>query len=232
MHASPPVILFQPVEQRIFAGGRTELAVTAQCAPGDDCTLTYQWHRNGAALPGATNRLLAFTPAGPADAGEYFVSVCGSAGETWSRTVALHVASEPPVSGTLDTSFSAARLDNPSGGIRGAVYAIVPTADGGWLAGGAFSHVNGQPRPGLVKLTASGAVDESFVVAHLPTTPTVRCLAAVPGGWLVGGSAFTVKRPWLAFIPAAGGPVVSAENGWTFTAVTGQEVPSQMTLPE
>lgn len=49
---------------------------------------------------------------------------------------------------------------------RGYVNAVLPTADGGTLLGGSFSRVRNvsptTPRQGLVKLTASGALDSSF----------------------------------------------------------------------
>ena len=53
LSAAPPVILFQPVEQRAVSGGRTELGVSAQNAPGENGKLAYQWFRNGQPLPGA-----------------------------------------------------------------------------------------------------------------------------------------------------------------------------------
>ncbi len=230
--ASPPVILFQPVEQRAVAGGRTELGVSAQCAPGDDCTLTYQWLRDGQPVAGAVNRLAFFDPVRTGDAGTWQVVVRGSAGESRSQAVTLHVTEDPPAPGTLDPGFAAPNIGNPSGSVRGTVYAIAPAADGGVLIGGDFTQVGGLSRPGLAKLTADGGMDPLFSLAGLPALPAVRCLVAVPGGWMAGGSAFTVRRPWLAFIPATGGPVISLESGWNFAAASGQEVRALLTLPD
>jgi subtilisin-like proprotein convertase family protein len=230
--ASSPVILFQPVEQRAISGGRTELGVNAQAAAGDNGKLTYQWLRNGEAVPGAVNRLIIFAPVRVGDAGTYQVIVRGSAGETWSRPADLHVLEEPPAPGSLDPSFAAARIENPSGGVRGTVYAVASTADGGVLIGGDFTLVDGVARPGLAKLTATGELDSPFVFTGLPSQPVVRCLATVPGGWLAGGSASTLRKSWLAFVPAAGGAVANMENGWSFSAAGGQEVRALLPVPD
>ncbi|HWB03667.1 MAG TPA: proprotein convertase P-domain-containing protein [Verrucomicrobiales bacterium] len=231
LRASPPVILFQPVEQRAVSGGRTEMGVSAQNAPGENGPLTFQWLRNGQPVPGAVNRLLVFSPVRAQDAGMYQVVVRSGDGETWSRSANVHVIGEPPAPGTLDTNFAAARIET-SGGGRATVYAIAPAADGGILIGGDFTLVGGVSRPGLARLTASGELDANFTLKGLPTNPVVRCLAAVPGGWLAGGMGFTVRRPWLAFIPADGGSVVNMENGWSFNATAGQEVRALLPLPD
>lgn len=230
--AAPPIILFQPVEQRAISGGRTELGVSAQCAAGDNCTPGYQWLKNGEPLPGAVSRLLIFSPVRAKDAGSYQVIVRGGDGETHSRPVPLHVTGEPPAPGTLDPDFIVPKIENPQGGVRGTVYAIAPAADGGTLIGGDFTLVGGSPRPGLAKLTARGELDSTFLLTDIPSLPAVRCLAPVPGGWLAGGSASTVRKPWLAFIPSDGGRVVSVENGWSFQAVSGQEVRALLPLTD
>src|SRR6476659_3494124 len=85
LRAAPPVILFQPVEQRAVSGGRTEFGVSAQNAPGDNGTLTYQWVHDGQIVPGAESRLMVFSPVKAQDAGTWQVIVRGTAGETWSR---------------------------------------------------------------------------------------------------------------------------------------------------
>jgi hypothetical protein len=56
--------------------------------------------------------------------------------------------------GVLDRTF------DPQ--FNGRVRALQPAPDGGVFAGGDFTRVNGTARPGLVKLTASGAVDTRF----------------------------------------------------------------------
>ncbi|HEX2746369.1 MAG TPA: immunoglobulin domain-containing protein [Verrucomicrobiales bacterium] len=228
--AAPPVILFQPVEQRAVSGGRTELGVSAQNAPGENSVLGYQWMRNGKPVPGANSRLLVFSPVRAQDAGMYQVIVRSVDGETWSRATALHVVEEPPAPGTLDTSFAAAKIENTATGTRGTVYALAPVAEGGVLIGGDFSHAGGIARPGLAKLTAAGELDVNFVLSALPAQPVVRCLAQVPGGWLAGGMATASRRPWLAFIPEGGGAVISMETGWTFNATSGQEVRTLLPL--
>jgi predicted outer membrane repeat protein len=58
-------------------------------ATGDN--LTYQWHKNGAPLPGQTAPTLAFTAATPADGGSYYVIVSGTCGTVSSNTMAMTI---------------------------------------------------------------------------------------------------------------------------------------------
>jgi uncharacterized delta-60 repeat protein len=62
--------------------------------------------------------------------------------------------------GTVDQSFQDPNIIAGEGGY---VRQVIPQRDGKVLIVGAFSHVGGQSRPGLARLTGSGALDTSFV---------------------------------------------------------------------
>jgi hypothetical protein len=58
--------------------------------------LTYQWQRNGAAIPGATGATLTLNAVAAADAGDYTVVVSKNTGSTTSQLARLVVATPEP----------------------------------------------------------------------------------------------------------------------------------------
>jgi len=85
--------------------------------------------------------------------------------------------------GSLDESF------DPGAGADGTVSAILLQSDGSVVIGGSFSHVDGQVRNGLARLSADGTLDENFAVgASLGTE--VHALAELTGGQIVAGGRF------------------------------------------
>ena len=91
----PPAFARQPQAQTVTAGTRATLSVTAY-ATGP---FTYQWRRNGVALPGATADTLVLSSAALTDSGEYSVQVTNNRGTVLSAVAALTVRplSAPPV---------------------------------------------------------------------------------------------------------------------------------------
>lgn len=73
-----PILASQPVGQRLLAGKTLRLEVIAYPSAN------YQWQRNGANIPGATNAVFNVTSAQTSDAGTYRVIVSNSAGSTTS----------------------------------------------------------------------------------------------------------------------------------------------------
>lgn len=86
---------------------------------------------------------------------------------------------------TLDAGFAAAL----GAGFAGSVWAVVPTADGGYVVGGDFAQYQGTPVPALVRLGPDLTLDTGFVSAvGAGFDGVVRTVATTPdGGWLVGG---------------------------------------------
>ena len=82
-----PAITAQPVAQIVTAGGAASFSVAATGTPAP----TYQWRKNGVAIPGATGATLALINVLPADAASYDVVVTNSAGSVTSGAVTLAV---------------------------------------------------------------------------------------------------------------------------------------------
>jgi sugar lactone lactonase YvrE len=81
-----PVISTHPQPQTIDAGTSATLSVSATGGG-----LTYQWKRDGVAIPGATNSTLVVSNATPAATGDYTVDVVNSAGSRTSNPARLTV---------------------------------------------------------------------------------------------------------------------------------------------
>jgi hypothetical protein len=89
--AVAPTISSQPVAQSVAAGQNVFFTVTASgTAP-----LTYQWRRNGTALPGATSATWSIASAQVSDAADYSVVVTNSVGSVTSASATLTVLPAP-----------------------------------------------------------------------------------------------------------------------------------------
>ncbi len=97
--AIPPVIITQPTNQTVLAGGTTTFTVTT----GGSFPQTYQWNYNSTNLVGATNTTLVLSNVQLAQAGNYSVQISNTLGATNSATAVLTVmpASVPSPSGMV-----------------------------------------------------------------------------------------------------------------------------------
>jgi hypothetical protein len=82
-----PVIAAPPKSQAVPAGGAATFSVSASSA----LPLTYQWQRDGAAIPGATTAVLGLPRVTAAEAGRYTVVVSTSAGSVVSDPAVLTI---------------------------------------------------------------------------------------------------------------------------------------------
>jgi len=91
----PPLLVSQPTNQVVTAGGTAVFSVTALSTP----PLSYQWRFDLTNLSGATNESLTLTNVTPAHAGSYDVVISSCVGATNSQAAALTVNSlrHPPV---------------------------------------------------------------------------------------------------------------------------------------
>jgi len=85
--AVPPQITTRPESRTIVAGGEVSFNVAATGSQ----PLTYQWRRNGSALPGATNAVLNLANVQVENAGVYSVEVRNQAGFVVSEGATLDV---------------------------------------------------------------------------------------------------------------------------------------------
>jgi hypothetical protein len=93
--STAPVISVQPSSQSVAVGANATLTVAATGGG----TLTYQWQKNGRAIPGATTSSLALSNVQPVDAALYAVLVTGSGGTTTSRGAVVGVTTTEKVVG-------------------------------------------------------------------------------------------------------------------------------------
>lgn len=103
-----PIIVLQPLDQLVPAGGTVSFEVKAENGP-----LTYQWYRNGSALSGQTNTALVISNATISDVGLYACSVARESEAVPTRAAQLMVYSSRP-----STSFSSGsdQMTTMSGG--------------------------------------------------------------------------------------------------------------------
>lgn len=87
----PPTITTQPVNQVETVGSTTVLFVVADGLP----SLTYQWLKNGAAIPGANDFAFRLSSVATSDAGNYSVLVSNASGAVVSNSVVLSVTPVP-----------------------------------------------------------------------------------------------------------------------------------------
>jgi len=87
----PPVITAPPVAQTVTAGSTLAFSVSA----ASTAALTYQWRRDGSALPGETKSTLVLAHVTAAHAGSYSVAVTNLVTTVTSQPVALTVLSPP-----------------------------------------------------------------------------------------------------------------------------------------
>lgn len=105
----PPTVTGNPVDTTVYAGR------TAKFVAGVDGTppFSYQWFRNNAAIPGATNDTLVLTPTDADNNSTYHATVSNSLGTATSTTATLTVKTElvlnaSPLSVTRETGSVAA----------------------------------------------------------------------------------------------------------------------------
>ncbi len=84
---TPPVITAEPVSQSVGSGAPTTLTVTAS-----GIRLTYQWRKDGVAIPGATSASYSLSAAQITEAGLYDVIVSNAVGSVTSAPARLAVA--------------------------------------------------------------------------------------------------------------------------------------------
>jgi len=106
-----PVIISQPANESVPAGGTVGFSVTADGV----MPFRYQWQFNGASLPGATNATLTLTNVLARQAGDYAVRVANSYGTATSAKAVLtvrwvrSVAENPPAVSVPTPSLSLRR---------------------------------------------------------------------------------------------------------------------------
>ena len=100
---TPPTISTHPISQTALPGATVTLSVVA----GGTAPLSYQWHRDGVTLGGATNATLTLSNVQSSDAGRYTVTVTNAAGSISSNGATLTINILPPAISTQPFSQNA-----------------------------------------------------------------------------------------------------------------------------
>jgi subtilisin family serine protease len=94
--AVPPVapgFVHQPLGRMVATGGTLQLTCEASGSP----PLSYQWFKDGQAIPGAISAQLTIGGAQLSDAGQYFATVSNAAGSVTSQTAVVQVLDPPTI---------------------------------------------------------------------------------------------------------------------------------------
>ena len=165
-----PLLVTNPVSQLVHLGNTAIFGVLVRGAE----PLGYQWRKDGAALPGATNATLSITDAQVADAGSYDVVATNAYGSVTSLVATLTVNS--------------AIADSLNPGANAEVYAVALQPDGKVLLGGNFTSVAGQTRNRIARLNADGTLDAGF---NPGASGLVFSFGMQPDGRILVGGSFT-----------------------------------------
>ncbi len=175
-----PTIEVQPEGGEWEVGDTFSLSVTAQASG----TMAYQWYRDGAAIPGATNATLEVADAQMGDAGLYRVMVSDGLSATNSALAAVAINPVPGPSYMLEDEEFVAVFEKRAGKVE----RIVPGPEGGLFISGVFSRVDGAVRPGIALIAADGTLDTTFA-------PTGRVMMQVLTSLSDGGVLVARLKP-------------------------------------
>jgi hypothetical protein len=95
LNVSPLVFLVHPLDQQVCEGDAMQMHVTVQKNGGG--TISYQWYKDGASIPGATNYYYQIPSCLPSDSGYYFCKVSDGCASASSQSAFLDVDSRPVI---------------------------------------------------------------------------------------------------------------------------------------
>jgi len=139
--AAPPTFAVQPGSVQSAAGANVSFSASAT----GDGTISYQWSKDGAAIPGATASTLTLTGVTAASAGSYRVTATNAAGSTQSNVATLTVTL-PPVAPSFTLSPTSQTVT------PGADVTFSALATGSGFVSYQWTR-NGQPIPGATSPT-------------------------------------------------------------------------------
>ena len=249
---TPPAITTQPQGKTICTGGSVTFSVEAR----GTTPLSYQWNKDGTAIPGATSASYAIESASASDAGSYTVTVRNSAGNVSSGPATLTVNVPPTISahpsaqtacagssvlmsvsatGTPPLSYQWRKDDAAIAGATTAILTLpaVTSADAG-----AYTVVVTNACGSVTSEAALLAVAEAPTIVVQPASQEAEAgtevtLAVVASG---EGPLLYQWRKDGADIPGATGPTftlatATADDGGTYTVVVSSECGSVTSEP-
>ena len=173
---SAPTITTQPASATVLAGGSVVFNAAAAGSPAP----TFQWFKNGTAIPNATSSSLVVSGAAAADAGSYVVVASNSVGSATSNAAVLTV-NGPTVTAPA-ISLPPASINASVGGT--ATLAVVATGSPSYQW-----RKNGVPVPGataasltLTPLTTADTAGYDVVLTNSAGTVTSAAAAVIVAG--------------------------------------------------
>lgn len=162
-----------------ISAGSALFGVSASGTP----PLSFQWQCNGTNVPGQISGFCQLTNLSLANSGIYTLIVSNASGAITSAPVHLAVVSATGPAGSVH--FRQSTGSGPDAG----VWTIAEQTDGKLLIGGNFTHFNGVPHCGFVRLNPDGSFDTNFLAsAGVNYGEQVYTLLPQPDGKiLVGG---------------------------------------------
>jgi uncharacterized delta-60 repeat protein len=175
----PPTIDYPPRSQEVILYQQAAFGVIADGTP----PLEYQWLKNGAPIPGATNDQIVIRQTQFSDDGRYSVIVSNAEGSAASTEAQLAV--KVPRAGDLDYSF-------PTGGsVNGAVRSLAVQPDGKVLIAGEFTTVHDAARGRIARLNADGSTDHAFMDEMSGANGAIHSIAVQHDRKVLIGGGFT-----------------------------------------
>lgn len=200
-----PVFTTQPENRTASSTATVSFTAIASAAPAP----TYQWHKNGNPIPGATAGTLTLLSVTANDRATYQVTAANSAGSTTSNSVVLTVV-EPPVF-TLQPVSQTADLSTPL--TLSAIAAGDPAPTYQWRKDGAAITGANAATLTLPSLNTTDAGSYSVVASNAAGAITSNVAVVTVGGLSVSapdGSSNGVKTVLHSMVTLTGAPHVSS----------------------
>jgi hypothetical protein len=229
----PPQITSQPQNRTVSVGASVSFTVAANGGP-----LTFQWLKNGIAIPGATASTLTFAAVADADAATYSVKVTNAIGSVTSSgailtvvaPVALPVIVTQPVSQVVTAGQNVTLSVRATGG--GTLFYT-------WFRDGSPLNINAAPDLVLTAVqtwqagTYTASVNNTAgTVTTQPATLTVRTLPEIKaingGGTVMVGATFTLNVVTASSLPitryqwSKNGVAIVGANAASYTVTNAQ----------
>ena len=176
-----PAITTQPVATNVVAGANASFTVAATDVA------SFQWRRNGIAIPGATAATYTITGARQTDTDVYdVVLTAADTSTTTSAAVRLLVSPTAYPNGLRPESSFALNLESTLPG-TGAIRAVLPSGVQFYVVGD-FLRIGGQVRSRVARFNLDGTLDAGFIPPVFDGI--VRAAALQSDGKLVVGGDF------------------------------------------